>query len=89
MRKAANVERMEERTRGRRAAARREEKGKRRVAKESPEHVGRAARQDSWCREGGNKHFFSPLTKTTVKTLKKTTENEEDLLAIMVLVGRM
>ena len=47
MRKAAKVERMEERTRGRRAAARKDEKGKRRVAKESPEHVGRAARQDT------------------------------------------
>ena len=29
------------------AAARKEEKGKRRVAKENPEHVGRAARQDT------------------------------------------
>ena len=38
---------MEERIRGRRAAARKEEKGKRRVAKESPEFVGRAARQDT------------------------------------------
>ena len=47
MRKAAKVERMEERIRGRRAAARKEEKGKKRVAKEIPEHVGRAERQDT------------------------------------------
>ena len=35
------------RTHDRRAAAKKEEKGKRRVAKENPEHVGRAARQDT------------------------------------------
>ena len=39
------VERMEERIRGRRAAARKEEKGKKKVAKENIEHVGRAARR--------------------------------------------
>ena len=39
--------RMEERTRGRRAVGRKEEKGKRKVAKENPEQVGRAARQDT------------------------------------------
>ena len=46
VRKAAKVQRMEERIRGRRGALVKEEKGKRRVAKEIPEHVGRAVRQD-------------------------------------------
>ena len=39
---------MEERTPGRRAAARKEAKGRRKVAREKPECVGRAARQDTW-----------------------------------------
>ena len=72
MRKAAKVERMEERIRGRRAAAREEEKGKRTVAKENPEHVGRAARQDTF-QLGVEKEetlLNEPLTKTTVITLK-------------------
>ena len=53
--------RMEERIRGRRAAARKEEKGKRRVAKEIPEHVGRAVRQDTLQLgvEGGNTNSAS------------------------------
>ena len=38
---------MEERTHGRRAEARKEAKGKRKVARESPERVGRVARQDT------------------------------------------
>ena len=46
-RKAAKVGRMEERIRGRRAAARKEDPGKIMVAKENPEHVGRAVRQDT------------------------------------------
>ena len=72
MRKAAKVDTMEERTRGRRAAARKEEKGKRRVAKENPEHVGRAARHDT-LQLGVEKEettIYTPLTKTTVRTLK-------------------
>ena len=71
MRKAAKVERMEKRTRGRRAAARMEEKGKRRVAKENPGHVGCAARQDT-VQLGVEKEetkIYTPLTKTTVRTL--------------------
>ena len=53
--------RMEERTRGRRAVGRKEEKGKRKVAKENPEQVGRAARQDTLqlgAGKGGNKTFY-------------------------------
>ena len=38
---------MEGRTRGRKAAAGKEAKGKRKAAREKPEHVGRVARQDT------------------------------------------
>ena len=41
--KVAKVARREERIHGRRAAARKEAKGKRKVARENPERVGRAA----------------------------------------------
>ena len=72
VRKAAKVERTEERNRGRRAAARKEEKGKRRVAKEIPEHVGRAVRQDTLQLGVGKEETnnFILLTKMTVRTLK-------------------
>ena len=46
-RKVAKVARTEERTHGRRAAARKEAKGKRKVAREKPQRVGRAVRQDT------------------------------------------
>ena len=54
--------RMEERTRGRRAVGRKEEKGKREVARETPERIGRAARQDTLQHRAGKwetKHFFA------------------------------
>ena len=63
---------MEERTRGRRAAARKDEKNKRRVAKENPEHVERAAKQDT-LQLGVEKEetkIHTPLTKMTVRTPK-------------------
>ena len=72
MRQAAKVGRMEERIRGRMAAARKEEKDKKRVAKENSEHVGRAARQDT-LQLGVEKEEtknYTPLTKTTVRTMK-------------------
>ena len=47
MRRVAKAARMEERTLGRKAAARKEAKGKRKVAREKPERVGRATRQDT------------------------------------------
>ena len=39
------VAKMKGRTRGRKAAARKEAKGKRKVAREKPEHVGRRRQQ--------------------------------------------
>ena len=61
MRRAAKVARMEERTPGRRAAARKEAKGKRKVAREKRERVGREERR-----------ICPPWTKTTVRTPKNS-----------------
>ena len=88
MRRAAKVARMEERIRGRRAAARKEEKGVKRVAEEIPEHVGRAVRQGT-LQLGAEKEetqICTPLTKTTVRNAEKSTEKRRGF-AIMVLVG--
>ena len=51
---------------------RQEEKGKRRVARENPERVGHAARQDTLQLGVGKKETqnYTPLTKMTVRTLK-------------------
>ena len=72
MRKVAKVARMEARTHGRRAAARKQENGKGRVAREIPERVGRVARQDTMQlgEEREETTIETPLTKTTVRTLK-------------------
>ena len=63
---------MDVRIRGRRAAARKVEKGKKRVAKENPERCGRAARQDTLQlgAEEEETKIGTPSTKTTVRTLK-------------------
>ena len=47
MTRVAKAARMEERTPGRKAAARKAARGKGKVAWEKPERVGRAARQDT------------------------------------------
>ena len=47
MRKVTKAAKAEERTRDRKAVAGKEAKGKRKVAKEKREHVGRAVRQDT------------------------------------------
>ena len=72
MRRAAKAARMEERTLGRKAAARTEAKGKRKVAREKPERVGRAARQDTF-QLGAEKEETktgTPWTKLMVRTSK-------------------
>ena len=77
---------MEERTRGRRAAARKE-KGKRRVAKENPEHVGRAARQDT-LQLGVEKvetQIKNAIDEDDGENAEESTENEEDLQAWCLL----
>ena len=71
--KVATVAKMERRTLGRRAVARKEAKGRREVAVQKPEHVGRVARQDTLQRgvEKVATTISTPLMKMTVKTLKK------------------
>ena len=71
--KVAKVAKMGERAHGRRAVARKEAKGKRKVAMEKPENLGRVARQATM-EHGVEKEattFCTPLMKMTVKTLKK------------------
>ena len=62
-----------ERTHGRRAVARKEANGKRNMAREIPEHVGRVARQDTLQRgvEKEAPTICTPLMKMTVETFKK------------------
>ena len=69
--KVAKVARMEERTLGRRAAARKEAKGKRKVTRENPRRVGRVARQDTLQLGAGKEETrtCTPQTKTTARTL--------------------
>ena len=85
MRKAAMVERMEERTRGRRAAARNEEKGKRMVAKENPEHVCCAARLDTLQLGVEKDEKLYAVDEDDGENAKESTEHEEDLQACCLL----
>ena len=62
--------------------ARKEAKGKRKVAREKPEHVGRAARQDT-LQPGARMeatNICAPLMTMTGK-VEEATDNEEDLHA--------
>ena len=70
--KVPKVAKVEERTHGRKAVARKEAKGKRNVARERPEHVGRVARQDTLQLgvERVATTICTPLIKTTLKTPK-------------------
>ena len=80
--------RMEEKTPGRKAAVRNEAKGKRKAAREKPERVGRAARQDTlhaaWCRKGGNKNVYA-MDEDDRENTEESAENEEDLQAWRIL----
>ena len=87
MRKAAKVERIEERIRGRRAAARKEEKGKKRVAKEIPRTCwtcGKTGHIAAWCRKGGNNKLYA-VDEDDGENAEESTENEEDLQAWCLL----
>ena len=72
MRKGPKVARMEERTHGRKAAAGKEAKGKRKVAREKQERVGRVARQDTLQLGAGKEatETCTPLMKMTSRMLK-------------------
>ena len=83
MRKAAKVERMEERTRGRRATARKEEKSKRRMAKGETRTCwtcGKTGHIAAWCRKGGNKHLYA-IDEDDFENAEGSTDNEEELQA--------
>ena len=75
---------MEERTHGRKAVARKEAKGKRKVARETQERVGLVARQDTLRRKGGNKHLHA-IDEDESENVEQSTENEEDLQAWCLL----
>ena len=73
-------------TRGRKAAVRKEAKGKRKAAREKPERVGRAARWET-SQPGAGKdetRTGTPWTKMTDNT-EESAENEEDLQAWCIL----
>ena len=85
MRRVAMAARMEERTLGRKAASRKEAKGKRKVAREKPERVGRAARHiAAWCRNGRNKNLYA-IDEDDSEKAEESAENEEDLQACCLL----
>ena len=75
--------RMEERTHGRRAAARKEVKGKGKVARENPERVGRVARQDTLQLGAGKEEtkIYTSWDEDDSENVEESTENEDDLQA--------
>ena len=87
MKQVTKVERPEERIRGRGRAARKEEKGKKRVAKEIPEHVGRAVRQDTLQlgAEEEETQVLCAVDEDDGENADESTENEDDLQAWCLL----
>ena len=81
--KVAKVAKMVGKTNGRRAVSRKEATGKRKVARETPEHVGRVARQGhiaARCRKGGNNNLYS-IDEDESENFEEATDTEEDLQA--------
>ena len=74
---------MEERIRGRRAAARKEVKGKRKAARERPAR-GRAAREDT-SQLGAGKEEQKPVDENDRENAEESADNEEDLQAWCLL----
>ena len=81
MRRVAKEVRMEERTLGIKAVARKKAKGKSKAARERPESVGRAARQDTLQLGAGKEE-----TKTCTPQMKKNEQwkkvNQASLLSV-------
>ena len=73
---------MEEKTLGRKAAVRKEAKGKRKAAREKPERVcwpcGKTGHIAAWCRKGGNKNLYA-MDEDDSENTEESAENEEDL----------
>ena len=86
MRRVAKAARMEEKTIGRKAVARKEAKGKRKAVRETPERAGRAARQDTLQlgRKGGSKNLYA-IDEDCSENAEESAENEEDLQAWCIL----
>ena len=85
MRKVAKAAKAEERTRGRKAVARKEAKGRRKVAKEKRGHVGRAARHiAAWWRKGSNKNLHA-IDEDDSENVEESAEDEDDLQAWCLL----
>ena len=71
----------------REAVVRKEAKGKRELARDKPEHVGRVARQDT-LQLGARKetaNICTPSMKMPVKNIEESADNEEDLQAWCLL----
>ena len=85
--KVAKVTTMGGRTLGRRVAARKGAKGKRKVAREKPEHVGRVARQDTLQRGVIKKATTNctPSINIYSENVEEATDTEEDLQAWRLL----
>ena len=86
MRKAAKVARMEERLRGRKAAARKEEKDKKSGKRDSRTcwtccKTGHIA---AWCRKRGNTNLYA-VDEDGGEKAEESTECEEDLQAWCLL----
>ena len=89
-RRVTKVERMEERIRGRRAAARKEAKGKRKGGKGESRTCwtcGKTGHIAAWCRIGGNTKFYA-VDEDDGENAEESTENEEDLQAWCLLEKR-
>ena len=88
--KAAKVARMEGRTHGREAVARKEAKGKRKVAREKPERAGHVATCGktghiaAWCRKGGNKKLYA-IDEDDSENIEESADNDADLQAWCLL----
>ena len=64
-----------------------EVKGRRKVAREKPEHVGRCAKTGHvavWCKKGGNKNLYA-IDEDDSENVEDSADNEEDLQAWCLL----
>ena len=83
----AKVARTEAKDHGRKAAARKEAKDKRKAKRERPElvgHCGKTGHTAAWCKKGGMKNMYA-LDEDDSGSNKESTESEEDLQAWCIL----
>ena len=85
--KVAKVAKMEGRTHGRKAVARKEAKGKGKVARETAGRCwtcGKTGHIAAWCRKGGNKNVYA-IGEDDSENIEESVDNEEDLQACCLL----